>query len=136
MVTVIGARSVAGRRIARLVQAGTSALARAATKSRPVSKGLLTGDGPVVGDGLACLAEAPAPAGAEEGGFSPATRYTRLLAHGYEITVADATTIASGIADQKPITLCQLKSRAFSETRRNISTLLNAGHDRLRGNQR
>ena len=47
------------------------------------------------------------------GGVSPTIRYTRLLAHGYEIGTAPATTIASGIADQMPMTLCQLKSRAL-----------------------
>src|SRR5262245_14456343 len=40
----------------------------------------------------------------------------RLFDHGYEITVAEYTMTASGTADQKPIVLCQLKSRALPRT--------------------
>ena len=43
----------------------------------------------------------------------------------------------SGTTDQKPMTLCQLKSRAFEGRRRlNHSTLRNCTQFHLRGNQR
>ena len=50
--------------------------------------------------------------------------------------MALTTIAASGSALQKPITLCQLKSRAFDEVvRRNQSTLRTAAQVRLRGHQ-
>ncbi len=58
-------------------------------------------------------------------------------AHGYEIGTAPATTIASGIADQMPMTLCQLKSRAFGASPpRNHNTFLNWIHFQTRGSHR
>ena len=55
---------------------------------------------------------ARAPRGAG-GGFSPTTRYTRLLAQGYEMTVAESTTRTAARTTRTPIVLCQLKSRAL-----------------------
>src|SRR5688572_27937664 len=52
-----------------------------------------------------------AAAGAGGGGVSPMARYTSALAHGYEITAPEATTMKSGTANQSPNTWCQLKSR-------------------------
>ena len=83
---------------------------------------------------------APSPAvgpdAVRPGGASPATRNTSALAHGYEITTPDATTITNGIALKKPITLCQLKSRAFPDSPpRNQATLRTDVHVTLRGHQ-
>ena len=51
--------------------------------------------------------------------------------------MALATTSASGMALQMPMTLCQLKSRALPERpRRKSSTLRTAPQVRLRGHQR
>jgi hypothetical protein len=50
---------------------------------------------------------------------------------------APSTTKKSGIAIQSPMTLCQLKSRAFPDSRRrNQVTLRSAEGDQFRGHQR
>jgi hypothetical protein len=61
-------------------------------------------------------------------------RYTRLLAHGNEMGTAPSTTMASGMADQMPMTLCQLKSRARAgNPPRNHSTWRNCTEVHRRG---
>ena len=71
------------------------------------------------------------------GGVSPARRWTRSAAHWYEMAAPLATMTASGTADQKPITLCQLKSRARPpRPRRNHSACRHAARLRVDGHHR
>src|SRR5687768_4007399 len=60
-----------------------------------------------------------------------------LVAHGYEMTTPEYTTIARGSADQNPSVLCQLKSRAFGRRPpRNHITLRNCVQLSARGHHR
>ena len=63
-----------------------------------------------------CSAGRVAAGAAAGGGVSPTMRYTSVFPQEYEIGTTPATMIASGTQVQKPIVLCQLKSRAFAGT--------------------
>jgi hypothetical protein len=123
---VTGASSAAGSCTWMRRQPGSWRSARASSASRSRV------------DGLRGVAGARAlSAAGRAGGRSPTARYTRSLAHGYEITAAEATTTASGSADQTPITLCQLKSRALPVSpRRNQVTLRSCTRVHRRGSHR
>src|SRR5688500_6647088 len=101
MVNTNAAPATAGTRSETVFQPGTCASAACHFASRSLTDVM----GAASTRGAAVGADAAA---ARAGGASPATRYARSLAHGYEMTVADATTIASGTADQSPSALCQL----------------------------
>src|SRR5690606_29687092 len=104
MVATTGAPADAGRRNARMFQ---SVPCDAAV--RQWSSNVTTEEVSAFGTSVALDTVAAPPRAAGAGGASPISRYTPLLAHGYEITTPEYTTSASGIADQKPSTLCQLK---------------------------
>src|SRR5215207_9322419 len=126
MANVAGPSAFVGKVSVMLRHSGTRAVARATSGSRPSSRraGASTRAPPVArspgaepgppGERAPSPAgDAGAPGGRGAGGTSPTARYTRLLAHGYEITTPDATTRTSGAQDHRPMTLCQLKSRAL-----------------------
>src|SRR5262245_3677069 len=106
---------------------GTCCSARLHTLSRPSVDG-----------SAGCAAGPPGPPGPVRGGggSSPTILYARLPAHVYEITTPDSTTMKRGTKHQRPITLCQLKSRALLDSPRlNHVTFLSWGRVHFRGHQ-
>src|SRR5688572_21519546 len=74
---------------------------------------------------------------ARSGGVLPAMRYTRLVAQEYEITEPLAVRTMSTADDQKPMTLCQLKSRALPRAcQSNTATVRSRVPVHVRGHQR
>src|SRR5262245_15624355 len=67
----------------------------------------------------------------------PLSRYTKLLAHWYDIAVEQATITTNGTHIQNPIVLCQLKSRARPlNPRRKVAAILTVLHVHFLGQQR
>src|SRR5687768_10588695 len=99
MANVAGPSDLVGRVSVRLRQSGTRSRARATSGSSPASGSAASPAGALAG-------------GRSGGGASPTARYTRSIAHAYEIITPDATITTSGAHDHRPMTLCQLKSRA------------------------
>src|SRR4051812_26678494 len=129
MVKTTGAPPRAGRRAVIERQVGTCSTARAQIASRLSG----SGDGRFSAPRPGALGTLPPTTG----GGLPASRNTSAFAHGYDMTAPVAVSTTRIGAHHRPMTLCQLKSRARPlRPRCNQRTLRTLAHDQLRGHHR